>query len=120
VNPFPPLSIALSAGANFIARGFSGDPNGVARLIVEGVRHPGFSLVQVLSPCVTYRVEQRGWKDAVRPGFEATDDPVQAGRRVLEDDGFNLGVLFKGNWPVYKPFQSAKKSMTEVEKQFFL
>ena len=44
-----------------------------AATIAEAIRHPGFSLIQVLSPCITYHPEQqKGWKDLFHPGFEAT------------------------------------------------
>ena len=55
IRPFHPLVIALASGANFVARCFSGDPNGTAQTLVEAIRHPGFSFVQILSPCVTFR-----------------------------------------------------------------
>jgi 2-oxoglutarate ferredoxin oxidoreductase subunit beta len=101
---FHPLVVALAAGANFIARGFSGDPNGLAGLLAEAIRTPGFSFVEVLSPCVTYRPEQREWKGHVRPSPVApTDDPARAARRLLTDDGFNLGVLYRGNRKPYQP-----------------
>src|SRR5664280_878378 len=38
LRPFNPLAVAIAAGANYVARGFSGDPNGLADLIVEGIR----------------------------------------------------------------------------------
>ena len=114
--------IALASGANFIARAFSGDPNGVAALLVEAVRHPGFSFVEVLSPCVTFRPEQRGWKDAVRPAPVApTDDPARAARRLMTDDGFNIGVLYRGN---RKPYAgagaAAAQRPADLEKEFCL
>ena len=59
INPFHPLLIGLAAGANFVARCFTGDPNNVAEIIVEAIRHPGLSLVQVLSPCITFRPGRR-------------------------------------------------------------
>src|SRR5436853_545213 len=64
---FLPLVIALSAGANFIARAYSSDPNGTADIIAQAIRHPGFSFVEILSPCVTFRPEQREWKQMARP-----------------------------------------------------
>ena len=103
LREFHPLVIALASGANFIARAFSGDPNGTANLIAEAVRHPGFSFLEVLSPCVTFRPEQRQWKDRAHPAPVApTDDPVRAARRILTDDGFNIGVLFRGKRPAFK------------------
>ncbi|MEK6912155.1 MAG: thiamine pyrophosphate-dependent enzyme, partial [Candidatus Thermoplasmatota archaeon] len=53
-NPINPISLALAAGATFIARGFSGDAKGLAVLFQKGIEHKGFALIDVLSPCVTY------------------------------------------------------------------
>jgi 2-oxoglutarate/2-oxoacid ferredoxin oxidoreductase subunit beta len=97
-TPFQPLPVALAGGTNFIARGFSGDPKGLAALILEGILHPGFSFIDILSPCITFHPEQKEWKNMARKGaWEATDDPIEAGRRLLDDDGFNIGILYKGN-----------------------
>ena len=68
VRPFHPLVIALASGANFIARCFSGDPNETADVLVEAIRHPGFSFVEILSPCVTFRPDEKAWKDQVHRG----------------------------------------------------
>ncbi|ROR32486.1 2-oxoacid:ferredoxin oxidoreductase subunit beta [Inmirania thermothiophila] len=119
INPFHPLAVALASGANFIARGFTGDPNYVARLIAEGIRHPGFSFIQVLSPCVTFRPEEREWKKVVRPApVEPTSDPARAARRLMTDDGFNLGVLFKGDRRPFRPDTSARATVAELEQEF--
>src|SRR5512142_2655663 len=94
---FHPLVVALAAGANFVARAFSGDPNGTADIIAQAVRHPGFSFVEILSPCVTFRPEQREWKtQARRAPVEPTTDASRAARRLMTDDGFNIGVLYVG------------------------
>ena len=88
--------------------------------IVEAIRHPGFSFVQVLSPCVTFRPDQRGWRNAVRPApVPTTDDPARAARRIMTDDGFNLGILYKGDRP---PFEIAARARTmdtaDIETEF--
>ena len=121
VDPFQPLAIALAAGANFIARASSSDPNGLARLIVEAVRHPGFSLIQVLSPCVTFRPEQSEWKHLVRTAcVEVTDDLARASRRLQTDDGFNVGkVLYQGRRPAFAPDQAETRcSVAELDAAF--
>ena len=120
LREFHPLVVALASGANFIARAFSGDPNGTAALITEAIRHPGFSFIEVLSPCVTFRPEQRAWKDLAHPAkVAATDDPVRAARRLFTDDGFNVGVLYKGSRPAFAP-QGAKQPVPvqDLEKAF--
>jgi 2-oxoglutarate ferredoxin oxidoreductase subunit beta len=122
VREFHPLVIALASGANFIARASSGDPNGCAELIAQAVRHPGFSFLEILSPCVTFRPEQRAWKDAVHPAsFAPTDDPARAARRLMTDDGFNIGVLYKGNRPPYDARSASKRAaVADLEKAFRL
>jgi 2-oxoglutarate ferredoxin oxidoreductase subunit beta len=117
---FHPLAVALAAGANFIARAFSGDPNGVAEILAEAIRHPGFSFVEVLSPCVTFRPEQRNWKQAVHPAPVApTGDPAQAARRILTDDGFNVGVLYRGDRAPYRPpVGKGAKQPSDLEREF--
>ena len=120
IRVFHPLVVALAAGANFVARAFAGDPNGTAALIAQAIQHPGFSFVEVLSPCVTFRPEQKEWKSMVRPApVEKTDDPVQAARRVMTDDGMNIGVLYAGNRPCYElDYGRAAKSVTDLEMEF--
>ena len=117
---FHPLVVALAAGANFIARAFSGDPNGTADILAQAIRSPGFSFVEILSPCVTFRPEQREWKSVVRPAsVEPTADPVRATRRLMTDDGFNIGVLFKGDrQPYAPPMGKASRSDADFEKGF--
>ncbi len=95
--PFQPMAIALAAGASFVARGFSGDPNGLGELIVRAIQHPGFAFVHILSPCRTYRPEdQAHWKQATHPsGVPPTRDLGDAAKLILQDDGFALGVFYQ-------------------------
>src|SRR6266699_2966255 len=52
--PVNPISLALAAGATFIARGYSAEQKHLTELIKQGIEHPGFSFLDVFSPCVTY------------------------------------------------------------------
>lgn len=53
-QPIPPLALALHAGATFVARGFSGDAPQLIKIIEAAIKHPGFALVDILQPCVTF------------------------------------------------------------------
>jgi len=102
LSPFHPLVIALASGANFVAREFSGDIKGCTQTIIEAVNHPGFSFVEILSPCVTFRPDEREWKGQVHAAsVPETDDPARAARRIMTDDGMNTGILFRGNRKPY-------------------
>ena len=54
MRPIDPASLALTLGASFVARGFSGDKKQLVPLIKAGLTHKGFALVDVISPCVTF------------------------------------------------------------------
>jgi 2-oxoglutarate ferredoxin oxidoreductase subunit beta len=118
VRPFNPLALAIAAGANFVARGFSGDPNGLAQMIVEGIRWPGFALIEVLSPCVTFRPEQVDWKDRVYRGPERPYfDIPGAARALLEDDGFGLGIWFRGERLAESDAARAATTLAAIEQE---
>src|SRR5512144_2915396 len=52
--PVNPLLYVLSYGAGFVAQGTPADMAGLARMVEQGIRHPGFAFVNVQSPCVTF------------------------------------------------------------------
>src|SRR5579871_6018190 len=52
--PIDPVMLALSLGATFIARSFSGDKEQLVPILKAGLSHRGFALVDVISPCVTF------------------------------------------------------------------
>jgi 2-oxoglutarate/2-oxoacid ferredoxin oxidoreductase subunit beta len=122
LRPFQPLVIALASGANFVARAFSGDIIGTADLIARAIKSPGFSFVEVLSPCITFRPEQRNWKELTRPSpVRPTDDPARAARRIMTDDGFNIGVLYAGSRKPYQPeIGNARRSLRDLAREFAL
>jgi 2-oxoglutarate ferredoxin oxidoreductase subunit beta len=53
-RPVPPLALAISAGATFVARGYPGEMRHLVWLIGQALQHPGYALVDVLQPCVTF------------------------------------------------------------------
>ncbi len=119
VSPVAPLHLALAAGVNFFARGFAGNPNELARLIGAGIAHPGFSVIHVLSPCVTFRPEQRGWKQAVH-AVDATpaSDPAEAFARFAADDGFTTGILFAGDRAPFMPARAMTATVAGIAQGF--
>ena len=52
--PVNPLLYVLAYGAGFVAQGTPADMAGLAKIIEEAIRYPGFAFVNVRSPCVTY------------------------------------------------------------------
>ena len=52
--PIDPCALALSVGATFVARSFSGDKEQLVSLIKAGLKHKGFAIIDVISPCVSF------------------------------------------------------------------
>ena len=122
VRVFNPMVVALASGANFVARAFAGDLHGTADIIAQAMKHPGFSFVEILSPCVTFRPEQRDWRKLVHaPEAPVTDDAALAARRLMKDDGLNIGVLYAGDRTPYPAApRQARCSVADLEAEFEL
>ncbi len=61
-DPVNPLLYVLGYGASFVAQGTPADMQGLAAMVEEAIRFPGFAFVNVQSPCVTYGQEEQQLK----------------------------------------------------------
>ena len=52
--PIDPVLLSLSLGATFVARSFSGDKAQLVPILKAGLKHKGFALIDVISPCVSF------------------------------------------------------------------
>ena len=73
-----PMALALASGCGYVARGFSGQPKHLMKLYVDGIRYPGFALIDVFSPCVTFnKVQTYDWfRERVYKLEESGHDPA--------------------------------------------
>jgi 2-oxoglutarate ferredoxin oxidoreductase subunit beta len=96
-----PLEIALSAGATFVAQSFSSDLKQLTSLIEEGLKHKGFSLINVFSPCVTFnKVNTYDWfKENIVNLEQFPDyDPsnrIAAMTKIMETNGMVTGLIYQ-------------------------
>lgn len=98
-----PLQIAIVSGATFVARGYSGMPNQLAKIIAEAITHPGFALVDVYSPCVTFnKVQTYDYYKGRVVEIPDTHDPADkfaALRLAEEQEPLPVGVLYRVEHP---------------------
>ncbi len=99
--PINGLALALAAGGTFLARGFSAQPKALVELLKAAVQHRGFSVVEVMSPCVTYnKINTYAWfkeniEDVARtPGYDSTDR-MGAFAMLSRHDKIPLGILYR-------------------------
>ena len=100
--PVNPISMALAAGATFVARGFSGDQKHLTDLIKQGIEHKGFSFLDVFSPCVTYNFDNtyQWYRPRVKKleddsGYDATDWTAAMEKSLLWGEEIPIGKFFE-------------------------
>jgi 2-oxoglutarate ferredoxin oxidoreductase subunit beta len=100
-----PMALALASGCGYIARGYSGQPKHLMKLYVDGIRHPGFALIDVFSPCVTFnKVQTYDWfRKRVYKVEDTNHDPANfhgAMDKALEwGEKIPIGLLYRNPNP---------------------
>lgn len=103
-----PLALAVATGCSFVARGFVGEKDHLVYLIKEAIKNEGFSLLDILQPCVTFnRVNTYKWyKDRV---YELQDmfynpfDQINAFNKALEwGEKIPIGIIFRSRRRTYE------------------
>ena len=125
-----PIALAISLGASFVGRGFSGDIEHLTDLIVQAVENRGFSLVDILQPCVTFnRVNTFQWYRSRVYKLDSLYDPkdrLAASQKAHEwGDKIPIGVIYREARPTYedhnprivqKPLVDQQHDPTSFEK----
>ncbi|MBM3946167.1 MAG: 2-oxoacid:ferredoxin oxidoreductase subunit beta [SAR202 cluster bacterium] len=113
-----PLELYLSLGVSFVAGGFSGKPRELAKLIVQGMEHPGFSIINVQSPCTTYNDTYDAIKGDAKKGivpqlFDIPEDHDSsnwdAAHKIARSKGVPVGVLYQD--PASEPLEARVEKM---------
>ena len=97
-----PMALAVALDCSFVARGFAGDIEHLRELMKSAILHKGFSLLDILQPCVTFnKINTYEWYKKrvykIEPEY-IPDDRINAFRRALEwGDRIPLGVIYRNN-----------------------
>jgi 2-oxoglutarate ferredoxin oxidoreductase subunit beta len=95
-NPFEAIDgalLALTLGASFVARSFSGDKEQLVPILKAGLKHKGFAFIDVISPCVTFNDHEGSTKsyaytrEHVHDADEVDFVPLRKEIRLAEDPG---------------------------------
>lgn len=119
--PINPLGIAVTIGANFVARSFSGDKEHLKEMMKAAILKKGFSLLDILQPCISFnKVNTFKWyKDRVYhlDDSHPRGDKVRAFEKALEwGEKIPIGVIYEGSRPTFEEQQFALKDSALVEK----
>ncbi len=104
-EPINPVRMMISYKASFVARTFSGDPKNAIEVITQAIQHRGFSFVEVLSPCITFRGKEQFKliREKIRslPDDYQPTDEVRAFDVANDNDFIRLGVIYRQDRPIY-------------------
>jgi len=94
-----PCALAISLGASWVGRGFSGDVKGTTELMKLAIRHHGFAFLNIISPCVTWRgdhqTKELRAKLATLPADHDRTNRTAALRFTSEPEHLTTGVLYE-------------------------
>lgn len=104
---FNPIAVAVTMDTPFVARGYAAETEHLADLIVQAARHPGFALVDILQPCVSFnKVNTYAWYRERCYKLGADYDPTDRSAAMLKAQEFGdripIGVIYKGTRPPYE------------------
>lgn len=115
-KPFKPLSLAISAGATFVARAFAGNIAHLSEMIIKANEHQGFAIIDVLQSCPTFNEETNPLyfhQNVYKLGDDYNpNDKLKAFEKSLEwgEKQIPLGIIYQEDRPVpeeeFKHFQS--------------
>jgi len=101
-SPFNPVAVAVAMHAGYVARGFVGMEEPLIEVVIQAIDHRGFSLIDVLQPCVSFNKINtfRWYKDRCKP-LPSSYDPYdwEAAMKMAErwGDEIPVGVIYRNN-----------------------
>jgi len=101
-EPVNPIRLALSSDCTFVARGFAGDIPHLADLILQGMQHKGFALIDVLQPCATFNKVNTYKYFRERVKKLENHDVTDLNAAFAKADGLDIGVFYKVSKPTYE------------------
>jgi len=120
---FNPMALAVALDCSFAARGFAGDTEHLKGLIKEAANHKGFTLVDILQPCVTFnKINTYEWYRQrvyhVEPEYNP-EDRIAAFKKALEwGERIPIGIIYKNNRQIYEERLPIIKEKPLIKQSF--
>jgi len=121
--PLNPIALAIAAGASFVGRSFAGDIEHLTQLIVLGIQHHGFALIDVLQPCVSFNQKNTyAWyRERVykleEHGYDSGNKMAAFEKAQEWGDKIPIGVIYREEKSTYEERLPALKKGTLVRRE---
>ena len=124
LDPLHPLEMAIALGAGFVARGYSLDIEHLSWLILEGIQHKGFSLIDVLQPCVSFN-KKNTYEWYSKRVYKVNDDSsynpadkMSAYKKAHEwEDRIPIGIIYRTEKETYEEKRGINQRTPLVDEQ---
>lgn len=124
-TPINPLALTITSGATFVAQSFAGDALHMISMIKAGIQHKGFSIINILQPCVTFNkintyqyYLQRVYK--LDENYKNNNFEIAVKKSLeMNEEKFPLGIIYQVEKPSYTDQLSQLKENTLVDKKRF-
>jgi 2-oxoglutarate ferredoxin oxidoreductase subunit beta len=122
-EPLNPVLMAISMGAGFVARAFTGDSEHLTSIMVEAIKYKGYALVDILQPCISFnKVNTFQWYNKRVYKIDAGYDPsdrLKAMEKAMEwGSRIPIGILYKKEKETYADkIEFLKGSGPLIEKE---
>jgi 2-oxoglutarate ferredoxin oxidoreductase subunit beta len=118
-----PIALAIAIDCSFVARGFAGDMEHLKELMKAAILHKGFSLVDILQPCVTFnKINTYEWYRQRVYHIEPEHNPedrVGAFKKALEwGERIPTGIIYKNHRPILEERMPVIKDNPLVRQSF--
>jgi len=99
-TPMNPMLLAISLGAGFVARAFSGDKQHLKQIMKEAINYKGYALVDILQPCVSFnKINTFKWYSnrvyKLEANYDSTNKLKAIEKSMEWNDKIPLGILYK-------------------------
>ena len=101
-----PIMLAITMGAGFVARAFSGDKEHLVSIMTEAINHKGYSLVDILQPCVSFnKLNTLQWYQkrvyTLDDKYDCTNKMDALQKSMEWGDKIPLGIIYKEALPTF-------------------
>jgi 2-oxoglutarate/2-oxoacid ferredoxin oxidoreductase subunit beta len=109
-DPLNPVELMISAGATFVARGYTKNMTHLQSLIKTAINHKGFSFIDVLQPCFTFFNTYDYYNERVYEFTEQDHDASDRNQAFVkarewtygEGERIPIGIFYQVQKPTYE------------------
>ena len=119
--PLNPLTLAISQDASFVGRGYAGEEGHLKELIKEAVLHPGFALIDILQPCVSFdHKHSYSWYQervyTIGSKYDSANKPAAFQKAQEWGDKIPLGTIYKKERRIFEQQQPVLEMGTLISQ----